>query len=96
MAVSRTSRTYCGVFGCKTFYSTNSSISFHLLPKVNEPKVIWINKLGKEELVDRRQIWAINLKMGKETLKKSQLRVCSLHFTNNDFFASGIIIITNK
>lgn len=92
MAVSRNSRIYCGVFGCKTFYSTNENISVHLFPKENESKVLRINKMGKEELVDRHCAWAMNLKMGKESLKKTQLPVCSLHFTENDFMPSGNIL----
>lgn len=64
MAVSRTSKTNCMVFGCKTFYSTSLNISFHILPKENESKVIWIIKLAKEELVGKRQLWAVNLRMG--------------------------------
>lgn len=70
MAVSRNSRIYCGVFGCNTFYSTNENISFHLLPNEYDPKVLWINKMGKEELDNRRCVWAMNLRFGKETLKK--------------------------
>ncbi|CAI6346369.1 unnamed protein product [Macrosiphum euphorbiae] len=32
---------------------------------------------------------AIKLRMGKETLKKKNLRVCSKHFTENDFFSQS-------
>lgn len=52
-----------------------------------------MNKHGIKELVDRRRMWAINLRMGKDALKKSQVRICSLHFTENDFFSSGINIL---
>lgn len=83
MAVSRNSRIYCGVYGCKTFYSTNENISFHLFPKENEPKVVWTNKMGKKELSDRRCVWAINLRMGKESLKRH-----NYYFTENDFMPS--------
>ncbi|VVC38598.1 Hypothetical protein CINCED_3A011566 [Cinara cedri] len=50
MAVLRTSRTYCEVFGCETFYSIDSNNSFHVLPKENETKVVWVEKPGKIEL----------------------------------------------
>lgn len=92
MAVSKNSRVYGGVFGCKPFYSTNENISFHVFPKDNEPKVLWTNKMGIKELADRRRVWAMNLRMGKDALQKTQLRVCSLHFTENDFMPSGNLI----
>ncbi|KAF0682980.1 THAP-type domain-containing protein, partial [Aphis craccivora] len=34
-------------------------------------------------------MWAINLRMGKESLKKKNLRVCSNRFNKNDFFCQS-------
>lgn len=70
MAGKNTCHVNCSVFGCKSIYFTLSDISFHNFPKENESKVMWTNKLGVSELVDRRRMWAINLRMGKETSKK--------------------------
>lgn len=70
MSDKKKSYVNCSVFGCKSLYSTSSTISFHYFPKENEPKVLWENKFGKKDLVNRRQMWAIKLRMGKETLKK--------------------------
>lgn len=88
------SNVFCSVFGCKTYYSTDNSISFHWFPEANKSKVQWTNNNGSIELIDKRRAWAIKLRMGKETLKK-RIRVCSKHFKDEDFFPAppGIIII---
>lgn len=85
MAVSRNSNIYCGCSVVSHFILLIKILIF----KENEAKLLWVNKLGKEELINRRNMWAINLKMGKETLRKTQLQVCSLHFTENDFMPSS-------
>lgn len=64
------SHVYGSVFGCKTYYSTDNSISFHWFPESNKSKVQWTNNNGRTELVDKRRAWAIKLRMGKETQKK--------------------------
>ncbi|KAL4104727.1 hypothetical protein QTP88_020009 [Uroleucon formosanum] len=46
---------------------------------------MWTNKNGSTELIDRRRAWEIQLRMGKETLKK-KIRICSKHFVDEDFF----------
>jgi len=76
---------YCNVFGCKTFYTEDKTISFHWFPKENEGVVPWTNKNGIVENIDKRRACAINLKMDKQTLKK-RLRICSNHFTDDCFF----------
>ncbi|XP_003243795.1 uncharacterized protein LOC100568499 isoform X2 [Acyrthosiphon pisum] len=79
------SNNYCSVYGCNSFYLTNECISFHRLPDLNEPKISWKNSFGIEELVNRRRIWAVKLKLSEEALTKKQLQVCSKHFTPNDY-----------
>lgn len=84
---------YC-VYGCKSYYRTDDSISFHRLPMLYEPKVLWRNNKEFEELVDCRRIWAILLKLSKEALTKKQILICSKHFTKEDFFPLGKILKT--
>jgi len=68
------SHNFCSVFGCNSRYSTCEGISFHQFPKDNEIKVMWLNKLGVEELVDKRRIWAKNLRMDKKLYKKRDFK----------------------
>jgi len=63
------------------------------LPNSNEPKILCKNSLGVEELVNRRSIWAVKLKLSKEALTKKQLLVCSKHFTPNDYLP-GMLLCT--
>lgn len=84
--IIKKSHNFCSVFGCSSKYSSYESISFHQFPKENEKPIIWKNKFGIEEKVNRRRIWAINLRMGKETLLKKRLQVCSRHFTEDNYF----------
>lgn len=62
-------------------------VSFHLFPKENERKVLVETKLGLKEKVDRRKAWINLLKIGKPVTKF--MKVCSLHFTKDDYFNTG-------
>lgn len=86
MTQQKRSHNFCSVFGCNSRYSTCVGISFHQFPKENQTKIMWLNKLGVEELVDKRRIWAINLRMDKKTLQKKRLQICSKHFTEDNYF----------
>lgn len=88
MNEKKKSNVYCSVYGCKTFYSSDNSVSFHWFPNEKEGNVPWTNKNGIIEHIDKRRAWAINLKMDKETLKK-KLRICSKHFSDDDYFKSS-------
>jgi hypothetical protein len=89
MAAKKKSNNYCSVFGCQSYYSFDENISFHRIPNVKDPKVLFKNKWGIEELVDRRRMWAVTLRFSKAALLKKQIKVCSKHFTSQDFFAPG-------
>lgn len=91
MTSTKKSNNYCSVFGCKTKYSTSNEISFHSFPTLKEPKILWNNKNGIEELVHRHKIWSMLLKMSKEALSKKRLKICSLHFTKEDFKFCGML-----
>lgn len=92
-AVQNKSNNYCCVYGCKTFYSADGSISFHWLPNQNDPKILVKNSLGIEELVDGCNIWIIKLKLSKEALTKTRIQVCSKHFTQSDYFSQGMLLL---
>lgn len=79
------SHTFWSEFGCNSKYSSFEGISFHQFPRENE-KIVWKNKLGVEELVDRKRIWDTKIRMCKETLQKKKLQVCSKHFTEDNYF----------
>lgn len=75
--------TYCCVPFCTSLKRRNPEISFHKFPSA--ASIITIkNKLGNWEKVKRRQVWIKNLKIGKNI--SCYMKVCSLHFTSNDFF----------
>lgn len=97
MCTKKRSKNYCSVFGCKSYYLSDDSIGFHRLPKANKTKILWKNKYGIQELVDRHRIWTTTLRLSKEALRKKNVQVCSKHFTNNDYFPPGkfIKIINN-
>lgn len=80
------SKNYCSVFGCTAYYSLDENISYHGLPSANGPKVLWKNGDGFEELVNCQTIWASILRLSKKTLNKKSIKVCSKHFTVNDYF----------
>lgn len=84
---------YCSVDGCDTYYP-EKNVSFHWFPKANKRKVPWVDNNGLEQLIDKRLAWSRQLEMGKETHDKN-LRICSKHFLDEDFFSNplGIIII---
>lgn len=62
----------------------NPEISFHSFPQEGKEKVYIHNKLNIRELVDRRAVWVMNLKLGKPVSK--YMKVCSRHFKKDDYF----------
>lgn len=78
---------YCCVPHCNSWAKKNPEISFHTFPKEGLSKVFVETKLGIKELVDRRKVWIKALKIGK--IVSDHMRVCSLHFLENDYFHKG-------
>lgn len=85
------SKVYCCVYGCNSRACKHDTVRFYHFPRENENLVKLKNKLNKEEIIDRFSAWVKVLKMGKSV--SSSMRVCSLHFTKEDFIPSSIIII---
>ncbi|XP_031327381.1 uncharacterized protein LOC116181933 [Photinus pyralis] len=75
--------TFCCVPGCNSLKRRTPDISFHKFPNVNDTVRIQ-TKLGVWEIVNRRYIWKTKLRIGKNI--SEFMKVCSLHFTENDFF----------
>ncbi|XP_023233834.1 THAP domain-containing protein 2-like [Centruroides sculpturatus] len=80
------SKVFCCVQGCNSKYNSLKNISFHHFPKAGKVKII--NKVGKEENIERKKAWELALKMEKKMTPS--MRVCSLHFIENDFILPGV------
>ena len=71
------------IFGCDSKASKNPELSFHRFPEAGKIKVKCVHKLASSEMIDRRILWEMILRMGKEVT--SNMRVCSLHFVKEDY-----------
>ena len=77
------SKVFCSVFDCNSRAGKNPELSFHRFPEAGKIKVKCVNKLGLNEIIDRRILWERVLRMGKKVT--SNMRVCSLHFVKEDY-----------
>ncbi|KAJ8974505.1 hypothetical protein NQ317_012996 [Molorchus minor] len=78
---------YCSVPYCNSWSKRNPEIPFHLFPKADKNKVCMDTKFGTKYLIDRQKAWILKLGIGKPVTKF--MRVCSLHFTQDDYFHRG-------
>ncbi|KAJ8972010.1 hypothetical protein NQ317_000656 [Molorchus minor] len=76
-------KTFCCVYGCNSKAERNRKLSFHLFPMPGKRKVEFITKLGICEKIDIHKAWMLKLKMGKPASRF--MRVCSAHFTSDDY-----------
>lgn len=81
------SKAYCSVYGCNSKACRDLEVRFHKFLDHKKNYVKIKNLVGIEEKVDRRIEWEKVLRMGKKIT--SNMRVCSLHFTKDDYFAPG-------
>ena len=81
------SKTFCSVFGCSSKAYKDQEVRFHKFPEYKKSYVKVENKYGMQEMVDRRTQWVNVLRMGKNITPFR--RVCSLHFTKDDYFIPG-------
>ncbi|KAJ8909937.1 hypothetical protein NQ315_005656 [Exocentrus adspersus] len=81
--------TNCCVYGCHSRKGKDRNIHFHAFPNKNSGiKVKLINAMDQEENIDKRKAWEKVLLMGKPVNK--YMRVCSKHFTSEDYCAKGV------
>lgn len=83
-----TSNHYCCVPQCNSWAKkdVNKGLSFHIFPPEIGPRVYFETKMGKQ-LVTRRKAWILKLRIGKPITKF--MKVCSLHFKQEDYFNRG-------
>ncbi|KAL1491589.1 hypothetical protein ABEB36_012164 [Hypothenemus hampei] len=81
----------CCVSNCFSRKHKNKSLHFHAFPKQGAAKVNVINAYGLTEQIDRRKAWSKVLLMRKPV--SPHMRVCSLHFQENDYLAKGVALL---
>ncbi|KAJ8951983.1 hypothetical protein NQ318_010728 [Aromia moschata] len=75
---------YCCVPRCSSWNKRDPQLTFHIFLAQGKHQVSLINKFGQKERIDRRKAWILNLRIGKPVSKI--MRVCSLHFAEEDYF----------
>lgn len=81
------SRIYCCIYGCNSRACENDTVRFYHFPQPKANFVKLKNKLNPDDIIDRFRAWVKILRMGKSV--SSSMRVCSLHFTKEDFIPSS-------
>ncbi|RZF36619.1 hypothetical protein LSTR_LSTR007322 [Laodelphax striatellus] len=77
---------FCFVDGCFTTSARNKNLGFHQFPPNDEKRILRKYKNGTQKLVNTRQLWIEALNIEREgTTVIGKMRVCSLHFSRNDF-----------
>ena len=77
----------CDVKGCGNRAKINPHLAFHKLPKPKTNKVTVYNSFNQPEEIDRLDAWKKALKM---TNVKADTRICSMHFTKDDYILPGM------
>ena len=80
--------TFCSVVGCNSTPFKKPHFSFHSFPLPNKYSVYVETKLGVKEKLDAYKAWMNILKIGKPASR--YMKVCSEHFTANDFYSHGM------
>ncbi|KAJ8948424.1 hypothetical protein NQ318_007947, partial [Aromia moschata] len=75
---------YCCVPRCSFWIKRDPQVSFHIFPEQEKHQVSLVNKFGQKERIDKRNAWILKLRIGKPVSKF--MKVCSLHFTEEDYF----------
>lgn len=76
----------CAVFNCSNNPIKCPDLQFHSLPKEGKSAVYLENQFGVHDKYDRYRAWKKILRMERVT---SSMRVCSEHFTKEDYTACG-------
>lgn len=85
---AESSNHYCCVPKCNSWAKRDleKELSFHFFPPESGQKVYMETTFGKE-LIERRKAWIHKLRIGKPITK--YMKVCSLHFDQDDYFHKG-------
>ncbi|KAJ8947613.1 hypothetical protein NQ318_002622 [Aromia moschata] len=75
---------YCCVPRCLSWIKRNLQLTFQIFHEQGKHQVSLINKFGRKERIDRRKAWILKLRIRKPVSKF--MRVCSLHFAEEDYF----------
>jgi hypothetical protein len=86
-----TCKRHCEVPGCTSNSVKDRNLVFHMLPKKNASRVIVQTPLGKI-FKDRLTVWLERCNL-KEYTTTYRCVICSRHFTEDDYFKSGIYIL---
>lgn len=78
----------CCVYNCSSTRKKNPDLSFHLFPRPGQ-KIKYIDNYGSEQESNRLKLWEVKLRMGKPVT--GSMKVCSLHFSDEDFENSGML-----
>lgn len=81
----------CCVEGCDISSHKNPEICFHKFPEPNQRLVYVEDSLGNKKQMDQLTAWTTILKI-KDVNKN--MKVCSLHFTKEDFHFPGKNIVS--
>ncbi|CAH1111825.1 unnamed protein product [Psylliodes chrysocephalus] len=86
--MSGKSKIYCCVPQCRSGKKNDQSLTFHQFPKAGRYRVVLEHKIRKYELVDARKAWEQKLKMEKPA--SNYIKVCSQHFTEDDYIPRDV------
>lgn len=92
--MSGKSKIYCCVPQCRSGKKNDQSLTFHQFPKAGRYRVVLEHKIRKYELVDARKAWEQKLKMEKPA--SNYIKVCSQHFTEDDYIPRGNMYLLCK
>ncbi|CAH1102565.1 unnamed protein product [Psylliodes chrysocephalus] len=81
------SHDHCSVYNCSSYRKKCPELSFHFFPKPNE-KILVTDEQGRMQLCNRLKIWIAKLQMKNPVHKR--MKICSRHFTNDDFVLKGL------
>lgn len=86
-ARTSSSRLRCCIESCRSRSDKNLNLRYHIFPRENEPHISIINSFGSVEKIDRFKAWKKACKLENVT---RYTRICSLHFSRDDYILPDI------
>lgn len=77
----------CCVTSCNSRKKNGQTVVFHRVPGVGSATVEYKNHFGQTVVEDKRSVWLQRLKIEN---RKTEMLVCSLHFSADDYFFPNI------